>query len=127
MGWRIVGHVGPDVGEEEIRALGADDESLHAPNQEMVPLVFGSARGAEEVGSAAGLRQRLCGHQLALQHRLQVAPLLFLGAEDIEGLTDDGGHHEGAARRDPQSADRLHGCTFGHPVHPPAPVFLRKA
>ena len=56
---RIVREVGPDVGEKEIRAFRADDEALHAADDEIVAVVFCPAAGAEEVRAAARLGQRL--------------------------------------------------------------------
>lgn len=118
--------VRPGVHEEVVCAFGAHDEPLLAVEQEVVPLVLGTGRGAEEVRASAGLGETLCRELLALEDRADV--LLFLGAGPVEddGVADEvGPDAEDASELIPQGADLFADHTGGHPVHPPATPWLR--
>ena len=76
------------VDQEEIRPLAADDKTLLAVEQEIVPFIFRPASGAEEVGTASRLGEAFGGKKLALQQRPHIFFFLLVGAVQNDRVAD---------------------------------------
>ena len=116
--------IGPGIEEKIIRPLAADDETLLAVDQEIIPAILGFGRGAEKIRSAPWFGQAFRGENISPEKGLDILFLLFVRSVLDDGVADQfRPDPEDAGEFITQGSDLFHDHAGGDPVHFPAAPF----